>query len=422
MGNKSLGQLFMIIFCYVAVIDFNYAQGSSPPVADSGFLHIGVRFLVAGCLSFIAAAISSAGGIGGGGLFVPILTIVAGLDVKTASSFSAFMVTGGAVANVASHIIVRGCGSKIDYDIALLSEPSMLLGVSCGVILNLVLPEWLITGLFVVFIAFCTFKTFKSGILYWQLESQVMQEDSQIENEKPLLEEDPEVENHPWMMKLGMLVVIWVSFFLLYLLRGDRHGRGIIQIEVCGKAYWMISMMQIPLAVIFTTWILFHVATPKDHTSAEQDNGGLPGIRRSGKLTFPVMALLAGGLGGVFGIGGGMLISPLLLQIGIEPEVTAATCSFMVLFSSSMSAIQYLLLGMQHIRGALVLSAVCFVASLVGLTLVQRAILKYRRASLIVFSVGTVMALSTILMTTFGAIETWRDYTSGQSMGFNKPC
>lgn len=36
---------------------------------------------------------------------------------------------------------------------------------------------------------------------------------------------------------------------------------------------------------------------------------------------FPAMALLAGVLGGVFGIGGGMLISPLLLQVGIAPEV-----------------------------------------------------------------------------------------------------
>lgn len=35
------------------------------------------------------------------------------------------------------------------------------------------------------------------------------------------------------------------------------------------------------------------------------------------------MALLAGVLGGVFGIGGGMLISPLLLQIGIGPEVSS---------------------------------------------------------------------------------------------------
>jgi len=43
----------------------------------------------------------------------------------------------------------------------------------------------------------------------------------------------------------------------------------------------------------------------------------------SNKLIFPMMALLAGILGGVFGIGGGMLISPLLLHIGIAPEVSS---------------------------------------------------------------------------------------------------
>lgn len=40
------------------------------------------------------------------------------------------------------------------------------------------------------------------------------------------------------------------------------------------------------------------------------------------KLIFPVMAFLAGSLGGVFGVGGGMLISPLLLQVGITPQVS----------------------------------------------------------------------------------------------------
>lgn len=40
------------------------------------------------------------------------------------------------------------------------------------------------------------------------------------------------------------------------------------------------------------------------------------------KLRFPVIATLAGVLGGTYGIGGGMLISPILLQIGISPQVS----------------------------------------------------------------------------------------------------
>lgn len=49
--------------------------------------------------------------------------------------------------------------------------------------------------------------------------------------------------------------------------------------------------------------------------------GNLTRRGTSNKLIFPLMALLAGILGGLFGIGGGMLISPLLLQIGTAPEV-----------------------------------------------------------------------------------------------------
>ena len=44
---------------------------------------------------------------------------------------------------------------------------------------------------------------------------------------------------------------------------------------------------------------------------------------QSNKLIFPQMALLSGILGGLFGIGGGMLISPLLLQVGVAPEVSS---------------------------------------------------------------------------------------------------
>lgn len=87
-----------------------------------------------------------------------------------------------------------------------------------------------------------------------------------------------------------------------------------------------------------------------------------------------------------------------------------------------MSAIQYVMLGMEGIRSAQALAAVCFAGSAVGSTVVQRAVVKYRRASLIVFAVGTVMGLSSVVMTSFGAVETWRDYTSGKAMGFNNPC
>jgi len=87
-----------------------------------------------------------------------------------------------------------------------------------------------------------------------------------------------------------------------------------------------------------------------------------------------------------------------------------------------MSALQYLLLGMDHIETAIMLAIICFVASLIGLLVVQRAIQSYGRPSIIVFSVSIVMTLSVVLMTSFGMIRTWKDYVSGRYMGFKLPC
>ncbi|KZV53253.1 hypothetical protein F511_21510 [Dorcoceras hygrometricum] len=391
--------------------------------------------LFPGIISFMASVIANAGGIGGGGLFVPILTIVGGLDLKTATSFSAFMVTGGSTANIAGQLLRKPVGkSLINLDIALLSEPCMLLGVSFGVICNQVFPEWLITLIFANFLALSTIKTCRSGVLRWTAESEGVrrkgclefgngEDDGDGTSEKvPLLIEELHQgkSRMPWI-KLVMLAIIWFSFLLLNLIRGNRSGQGIIHIPACGRVYWIISSIQIPLAVAFTACILYcrdGLSTP----SKPQDDGGEISPCPFHKLLFPMMTLLAGFLGGFFGIGGGMLISPLLLQLGMEPEVTAATSSFMVFFTSTMSSVQYVLLGVKDLHGALTYASICFLASIVGLTLVQRAIKKHGRASIIVFSVATVMALSTILITGFGAMNIWRDFSSGRSMGFKPPC
>ncbi|XP_019057977.1 PREDICTED: uncharacterized protein LOC104813356 isoform X2 [Tarenaya hassleriana] len=308
---------------------------------DSGAteLKLSSAIVLAGILCFISASISSAGGIGGGGLYIPIMTIVAGLDLKTASSFSAFMVTGGSVANVMYNLFGK---ALLDFDLALLLEPCMLLGVSIGVICNRIFPEWIITVLFAVFLAWSTSKTCKNGVRCWKRESEkaskrpneraekgLPQKDegcSEIEETKSLKEpllrtqETGRKPKLPWM-KLGVLVLVWTSFFVIYLLRGNKDGKGIISIKPCGVEYWILLSLQIPLALVFTKLALSRGEVLQEHSPSNHKKQEDLSVDRSTKLMFPVMSFLAGLLGGVFGIGGGMLISPLLLQVGIAPEV-----------------------------------------------------------------------------------------------------
>ena len=57
---------------------------------------------------------------------------------------------------------------------------------------------------------------------------------------------------------------------------------------------------------------------------------------------------------GLLGIGGGMIVSPLLLELGLHPQVAAATSSLMVLFSASSAALSFAFDHLLNIEYALI--------------------------------------------------------------------
>ena len=61
-------------------------------------------------------------------------------------------------------------------------------------------------------------------------------------------------------------------------------------------------------------------------------------------VKFPIYSFISGLLAGLLGIGGGLILGPLLLELGLHPVVSTATSNFLVLFTSSSTSIQFILL------------------------------------------------------------------------------
>merc|ERR1719262_919655 len=60
---------------------------------------------------------------------------------------------------------------------------------------------------------------------------------------------------------------------------------------------------------------------------------------------YPLFSTVAGFLGGFLGIGGGIIMGPLLLELGLLPEVSQATTAMFVFLSSSLATIKFVVLG-----------------------------------------------------------------------------
>ncbi|CAM6093319.1 unnamed protein product [Calypogeia fissa] len=472
-------------------------------------LKFGWRTVSAVILGAVGAALSSAGGLGGGGLFVPLFNLLLQFDAKTSAALSNFMILGGSVANLyinlqQRHPILRQ-NPLIDFDVVLLLQPNMLLGISTGVMLNVILPDWVITALLAITLGYMTIHSFKGGLRRWKKESsQNRQQKISAENNVTLAyvtapdfhhhhssadissssdediapastdplnigahnlahnsaDEDAEeslkssktrrsrgrlkkklsdmvseeMQNQEGeesykdcssfpVDKVVALAFTWLAFFIIQVLRGSKENQSILGIQACGFGYWILTLSQIPLAFGITAWTMKRLR--ENHGSRlssefTQEDGFV--LTPESCMLLAWMALLAGLLGGLLGVGGGMIINPLLLTVGMIPQVTAGTCASMVFFSSSMSVVQFWLMGRVPLDYALSAAVLCAISSSAGVTLVHRAIDKFNRASIIVFSVTTVMGVSSVLMAGFGGYSVWQKYKSGAYMGFYNFC
>lgn len=104
---------------------------------------------------FLAATLSAAGGIGGGGLFVPLLVLLFRFSAAVAVTLSNILIVGTSLANFVQMVRRKLPGAKysrplIDYNMALALQPSQLAGTVIGVVLNKMFPDWLVLILLII--------------------------------------------------------------------------------------------------------------------------------------------------------------------------------------------------------------------------------------------------------------------------------
>ncbi|OMO66726.1 Transmembrane protein TauE like protein [Corchorus olitorius] len=137
-------------------------------------MRLGWKIVVGSLLGFIGAASGSIGGIGGGTVFVPMLALIIGFDPKSSTAMSKCMITGTAVATVCYNIRQRHPTLElplIDYDLALLFQPMLVLGISLGVAFNVIFADWMITVFLIIVFIGISIRSFYKGVETWKKET-----------------------------------------------------------------------------------------------------------------------------------------------------------------------------------------------------------------------------------------------------------
>lgn len=370
--------------------------------------------------------------------------------------------------------------------------------VGAGVLINAVMPNWLITVLLVLVLTWLTMKTFQKG---WQLHSsevathqqQHLSDETQLgqpdgvqndtesepaamhQNEHGLrkimniddaatdtyntvsaLEEDTSLPadstildtesgqiipdgdlgaagyqqptllglHMSWrVVQFGELSCLWAAFL------GLQYGK--VTFSECSWQYALLCCAQAIFSGITTGVFIFQAHSLRSAKTSDLQTPLLSERKAvishhdwpMPMLTTCVFIVLFGGIvAGMLGFGGGMILNPLMLEMGINPLVSSATSSVMVLFSASAATFSFAISGRLNYQHAAVYGGVCAVASIVGVAIISTSVRRSGKGSRIVFTLAFIIATGALMQAVFGGSAAVHDVRTGHQISFLSLC
>ncbi|XP_062102382.1 sulfite exporter TauE/SafE family protein 3-like isoform X2 [Humulus lupulus] len=420
----------------IRVIHFFWEGGKSTYQHVWPEMEFGWKIVVGSIVGFFGAALGSVGGVGGGGIFVPMLTLIVGFDPKSSTAISKCMIMGAAGSTVYYNMRLRHPTLDmplIDYDLALLFQPMLMLGISIGVAFNVMFADWMVTVLLIILFLGTSAKALLKGIDTWKKET-MMKKDAQKQQEseskpgdeseadyKPLPsgpaasakheEEVPMLQNIYWK-ELSLLVYVWVAFLIVQIVKTYA--------ETCSIKFWVLNSLQVPIAVSVT---LFEAICLYRGTRVIASKGKeITTWKLHQIFMYCSCGIIAGMVGGLLGLGGGFILGPLFLELGIPPQVASATSTFAMVFSSSMSVVQYYLLNRFPVPYASYFVLVATIAAFTGQHVVRKIIAILGRTSIIVFILALTIFISAISLGGVGIANMVEKMENQEYMGFENFC
>ena len=388
---------------------------------------------------FLATVLASAAGIGGGAVLVPLFTLLGQFTEHEAIPLSLATVFGASTTSTLAtymwlkHPLVPH-RHQIAYDVALMLMPATLLGATAGVFLNKLCPNWLIMLLLVLLCGYSGKRMLSKGFSTWAKESRergggeyvsVAQKegDGGVELAKIPPADDAAADDGtrdlaaleaertkeagvPWTA-LGMLLRTWVAVIALSALKGGHGTPSLLGVSCGTKGYWALVLCNVPVMGALTRLAaryLLGEGRRKAQIGYEYAEGDVEWDSTK-TSRYPALVSVAAVAAGMLGVGGGMVLGPIFLELGMNAQVSSATSTLMVLFMSSANVAQFMVFGMLDAQYATFYGCVGVVGALVG-TKSAGALLKATgRTSIIVFFLASILLGSGVLMVATGVIQ-----------------
>lgn len=374
---------------------------------------------------FLAAGMSNASGLGGGLLFIPVLLLIMKFYPHEAIPISKIVIFAGAITSFFQNIKVKRPGRDVkalNYNLVIVNTSNLLLGTVFGVTLNKILPNTLILFLLCLLLFFNSYKTFKTFLKVYREENgeELQSMNSQIHSassrnndiNQPLDQVDREIYKDKFILRWDKLQFVLFPFLIMAILSILRESE---MVSKCSLIYWILVILFIIIVLAFDYFVIIHIEKEYNYRKMinfPYDSKDINWSRNTiMKLCF--IGFLAGFIAGTIGIGGGVVLGPILLDLGIHPIVGTVTTNFLVLITSSSTTFQFILFKMLNYEYGFFCIIFSALGSYCGTHLVNSYVKNTGKQSFIVLILFFVVVISAIVLPLSSLINIVNDYRKG---------
>ncbi|TNV78400.1 hypothetical protein FGO68_gene12330 [Halteria grandinella] len=376
---------------YSKIMDQNYTADTTIPLDGSGtgvaiFYKkslefppsmmdiLGIIFLLG--MSFLA----NAGGLGGGGLLTPFMMIFLKLSIFECVPVANFF---GWLAAATRFVVnyrqkhpnpLKAADGKVslEYEIVTLAMPLLYLGTLFGVQIGTQLSETQLAISLSSVMFFVTYKTTQKAIKMYKEEkagkdaqqiqmTTIISKETEQQTQNILLVDiiqpeiqkqitystelqqivDNEAKHFPPKRVIKYLITL-AMLFITSMCMGTKYQQKRLVDPYVSYVILAIFIIYTVISTFFNCKELRRIHMVKRRDGYVYDKADIT-FEDNKSLAFVVLnCFIAGMLGGIVGIAGGIILGPLFLQMGMLPVVVAATNQYLALISTTSVTSQFI--------------------------------------------------------------------------------
>ena len=296
----------------------------------------------------------------------------------------------------------------VDYDLAIIFSPSMLLGTKFGTIFNRMFSNFFLTVVLIIMMCYSMTSTYKNMIKAQNRErkevedkrkemflekyndnesihslkivtnttqgfdmnmSNIFNSNNSTNDNTTLIQKIIDEDNNPIpFSKIKFMLILEVIVILDQLIEGNNRVPSLLGISKCSLSYWFVFLIYCCVSLYFIKIAYANITARFEYKKSiipDIDDSKIQYLKDN-FIKIVILTTFAGVISSMVGIGGGMITNPILLGMGLDPKATSSTSTFLIMTTALASSFIYIISGQLNISYAICMGIPCTFSAYFG--------------------------------------------------------